>query len=479
MRDNICLNTDSYKQSHHLQYPPGTINVYSYVESRGGDFDQSVFFGLQMFMRQYLEGCRVSLRDINEAAEMATLHGLPFNYQGWVDILRNHNGRLPIEIRAIPEGAVSPVSNYMLSVENTDPSAYWLTTFLETAILRAIWYPTTVATLSFEAACIIYSYLQETSDDPDGQMPFKLHDFGARGVSSKESAGIGGLAHLVNFQGTDTMEALRYAREFYGCDMAGFSIPAAEHSTITSWGRENEVDAFENMLNQFAKEGAIVAVVSDSYNIFDACSHLWGNQLRQKVLDSGATIVVRPDSGDIVEVVMLCLKILDDRFGATVNSKGYRVLNPAIRIIQGDGMNIRSIPMLLEAVKASGYSTENLAMGMGGGLLQQVNRDTMKFAMKCSAIQVRGEADVRPVYKQPITDPGKDSKKGRLTLVKNLDTGVYKTVSYPLAHGHKSFVDQARTVFRNGEILVTDTLDQIRERAKSALQLQVSEHNYL
>src|SRR6185437_12975069 len=231
--DNLILNSDSYKASHFLQYPPGTEEISSYVESRGGRFPHTLFFGLQAFIKQYLL-TPITQDDIAEAEALLTAHGLPFNRTGWLRIVNDHGGHLPIEIAAVEEGEVVPTRNVLVQVRNTDPALAWVTSYIETALLRAIWYPTTVATLSFEAKRTIRRHLERTSDDPDGQIPFKLHDFGARGVSSLESAMLGGMAHLVNFQGTDTVSALVGARRFYGAAMAGFSIPAAEHSTITA-----------------------------------------------------------------------------------------------------------------------------------------------------------------------------------------------------------------------------------------------------
>jgi nicotinamide phosphoribosyltransferase len=208
-------------------------------------------------------------------------------------------------------------------VESTDARAFWLPSYLETLLLR-LWYPVTVPTISWHVKRTIREFLLKTSDDPEGQIPFKLHDFGARGVSSTESAGIGGLAHLVNFLGTDTVAALLAGRAWYGEAMPGFSIPAAEHSTITSWGRAHEADAFRNMLRQFARPGALVAVVSDSYDIYQAIREHWGRTLRDEVIRSGATLVVRPDSGDPVEVVHQSLSLLDEAFGSTLNGRGYK-----------------------------------------------------------------------------------------------------------------------------------------------------------
>ena len=262
---NIILNADSYKISMDVQYPSGTEVVYSYIESRGGIHNEIVFFGLQAFIKEYLT-VPVTTEDVDLAEEIWVAHGEPFNRENWDYIVQEHGGFLPVRIKAIPEGTVIPVNNVMLTIENTDPKCFWLTTYLETALLRAIWYPTTVATNSREIKKVIKEFLVRTGD-PAG-LNFKLHDFGARGCSSQETAMLGGMAHLVNFMGTDTISAVLGARKYYNEPIAGFSIPAAEHSTITSWGRENEVEAYRNMLKQFAKPGALVAVVSDSYDIF-------------------------------------------------------------------------------------------------------------------------------------------------------------------------------------------------------------------
>jgi len=309
---NLILATDSYKQSHFRQYPPEARTIAAYVEARPNPFaEELVFFGLQAFLLGYLAH-PISRADIDEAEEVCAAHGVPFNREGWDAVLADHGGFLPLEISALPEGMVAPTGVPLVQVENIDPRMPWLTTFIETALLRGIWYPTTVATLSGKAKQVIHAGLLKTSDDPMGQLPFKLHDFGARGVSSAESAALGGLAHLVNFQGSDTMEALLAARRFYGADMAAFSIPAAEHSTMTSWGRDREEAACANMLRQFKTDGKIVAVVSDSYDLDRAIADIWGGSLREQILAEGGTLVVRPDSGDPVETPVRALGVLWD-----------------------------------------------------------------------------------------------------------------------------------------------------------------------
>ncbi|QQZ29215.1 nicotinate phosphoribosyltransferase [Thiothrix subterranea] len=457
MFTNLILNTDSYKASHFLQYPAGTQVVSSYIESRGGQFPQTLFFGLQAFIKEYLLK-PVTTADIDEAEALFAAHGVPFLRQGWEQIVQQHGGFLPIEIQALPEGMIVPTGNALVQIRNTDPQAFWLTSYLETALLRAVWYPTTVATLSWQVKQSIRQALETTCDNPTAELPFKLHDFGARGVSSHESAALGGMAHLVNFMGGDTVVALLAARKYYGADMAGFSIPAAEHSTITAWGRDGEADAYANMLQQFGQAGKLLAVVSDSYDIYHAVSEIWGKQLRAQVENSGATVVIRPDSGVPEEIVPEVLERLYAEFGGRVNSKGYKVLSDCVRVIQGDGVDVDSIGVILQRIQQAGFSTENVAFGMGGGLLQKVNRDTLRFAMKASAMQINGAW--RDVYKQPVTDSGKHSKRGRLAVIR--DAGVIKTIREDALSWESNLL---RPVFRNGELLVDDSFDSIRARS--------------
>ena len=468
--NNLLLNTDSYKASHWLQYPPGTDATFFYVESRGGTYDRTVFFGLQAILKEYLAK-PITHADVDEARDLFAAHGEPFNEAGWRYIVDHHHGLLPIRIRAVPEGTVVPTHNALMTIESTDPQAYWAPSYLETMLLR-IWYPVTVATISWHAKQTIRQFLERTSDDPEGQLPFKLHDFGSRGVSSVESAAIGGAAHLVNFLGTDTVSGLQLVKAYYHEPMAGYSIPAAEHSTSTSGGRENEVQAYRNMLMQFAKPDSIVAVVSDSYDIYHAIKEHWGKTLRQEVIDSGATVVIRPDSGDPVAVVHQCLELLDESFGHSINGKGYKVLNH-VRVIQGDGINPTSIRAILERITSAGYATDNVAFGMGGALLQRLDRDTQKFALKCSAARVNGEWI--DVYKDPVTDKGKQSKRGRMTLLQHREYGNFRTVpvsveAESLAEVEKplGFDDAMVTIWEDGRIVHDDTFADIRARANAA-----------
>ena len=455
---SLALDSDSYKFSHYLQYPPHTTGMSSYFESRGGKYDYTVFFGLQYYLKKYLSK-PITIENVAEARDFAKAHGVPFNYEGWMHIVDAHQGYLPVRIKAVPEGSVVPTGNILLSVESTDPKVFWIVSWLETLLVR-LWYPITVATQSYSIKQYIRKVLSVTSDNPEAELPFKLHDFGSRGVSSQESAMIGGAAHLVNFLGSDTVAGIWMANQYYDSRMAGYSIPAAEHSTVTMWGKANEAVAYANMLDQY-KDSPIIAVVSDSYDIYNAVSNIWGGSLKDKVLNFKGTLVVRPDSGDPATVVLEVLNRLELAFGSTKNAKGYKVINNNVRVIQGDGINEESIKAICQNFIQAGFSMTNVAFGMGGALLQQVNRDTQKFAFKCSWAEVNGVGV--DVFKEPATDSGKNSKRGLLDLSLE-DNHEVRTVPFPAA---RSVME---TVFVNGKIFVSRKLDEIRARTQEPFQ---------
>jgi nicotinamide phosphoribosyltransferase len=465
---NMILNTDSYKTSHFNQYPSKATRINSYIESRGGRFQKQVFFGLQAYIKDNLLN-PITLADVLEAEETCKAHGVPFNRDGWLTVVNKHGGYFPVEISAMPEGTVMGAHVAQVQITNTGgPETMFLVSHLETSMLRAVWYPSTVATLSRKMKGHIYEALKLTSDDPEGQLPFKLHDFGARGATSSGSAMLGGMGHLVNFMGTDTLEAIVGMRRFYNAPMAGFSIPATEHSTMTSWGRDGEVAAYRNLLEK--NPTGIVACVSDSYDVFNAVRHIWGEALRDRIMERNGTLVIRPDSGNPTTMVLDLIEIAFEKFGFIVNNKGFRVLPSQVRFIQGDGMDDNSIPTLLMNAYERGISVDNFAMGMGGGLLQKVDRDTMKYAMKASAIEVDGVWS--DVYKDPITDQGKRSKRGIQAVVERADAQDRDNRFYscPLDEMTRNGLDprcnRLRTIYRNGELLVDEGLDVIRERAK-------------
>ena len=387
------------------------------MSSRGGEYDEMVFFGLKYYLDKYLTG-GVAAWHIESAETLSEEHGVSFNREGWEYIVKKYKGELPIIIKALPEGSIFKPHEVILTIENTDPKCAWLTSYLETLILK-IWYPITVATKSYHVKQMLKGYWDKTSDNPDG-VDFAYHNFGDRGSSSVESAAIGGVAHLTQFKGTDNFNCLTLAKEYYP-HLLGFSIPATEHSTVTSWGKDKEFVMIENYLETY-KANPIIACVLDSYSIWEAVNFVTRGQMIEKIESKDYPIfVIRPDSGEPVKVIEKILDImLENGVSYKVNNKGYVVFNK-YRIIWGDGVTPCEIDRIVDyfctknkdcfIYDGETLSAENFAFGSGGDIMQNLNRDTCKFAIKASAIKVNGEW--RDVYKDPITDKGKTSLKGR------------------------------------------------------------------
>lgn len=475
MLDNFILNTDSYKAGHFTFEEPNTTNNYSYVEARkGGEFDQVLFFGLQDYIARYL--CHpITRSDIDDAEEQLEAHGVPFNREGWEHIFKRHNGIMPLRVKALPEGLMVPHSVPLVTVESTDEKCAWLAAYIETSLQRAVWYPTTIASRSRRWKERLLPLLQE-SGTPES-IDFKVVDFGARGAECAEAAALGGAAHLVNFQVTDNQLGIRLARKSYGAKgagvfMPGFSIPATEHSVTTSWGAGREIDFFKNILSRYGSmprmpDGSrrLISVVIDTYDQ-DAAIKLWGTELKDELIASNMCLVVRPDSGDPITNVPHVLDLLGTLFGFTVNDRGFRVLPDCVRVIQGDGIQEDTLSRIAKQINYHKWSLDNVNFGSGGGLLQKdVTRDTHRFAQKTSQVVVDGE--VRDCQKVVLTDPSKQSKKGRFAVIRDGLTN--KLVCIP--EGRMSDVYDLRTenllqdVYHNGKIKRWMTFQEVRDNA--------------
>lgn len=461
IENNICLLTDSYKVTHHYFYPKGTEKIYSYLESRtGAQFNKTIFYGLQYIIKKYLEGNVVTEEKVLEAQRIVDSHIGPniFNTEDWMYIVEKHGGKLPIEIKAVPEGMPVDVGNVLMTVENTDKHCYWLTNYLESLLLQ-LWYPSTVATLSAEVKKLCNFYLEVTGSSKDN-LDFMLHDFGYRGATSTESSKLCGSAHLLSFAGTDTIPALSIPMNYYNdSDVEGFSVQATEHSVMTSQGEENEIEQAINVIKH-AKDG-ILSIVIDSYNyrnfLENACFE--GNKLNveiKKFLEktTGNKIVFRPDSGEPVTTTIDCLEIMGSGFGTKLTKNGYKLFDANIGLLWGDGLNYQKIRDILFGMKTNGWAAENIIFGMGGGLHSSVTRDTQRNAFKCSAQYRNGQWI--DIFKKPL-DSSKKSKKGRLKLIK--ENNIFKTV--PLTIGVK---DVLQTVFKDGKLLVDDDFKTIKTR---------------
>lgn len=464
----FVFQADSYKYTHAAGqrarndrglFPPGTTLNHAYLEARRDTYAAIPVFGIQYYLATYLAGVRVTYDDVDAATAFFADHfgrADAFATDRWRALVDRHGGRLPLLIRAMEEGTKAAPHVPLLTVENTDPEAFWLPSFAET-LLAKLWYPMTVAARSYYIRGIIERYLR-LSGTPES-VAFRLHDFGYRGVSSEETAAIGGAAHLTVFQGTDNVAGLRLLAEGYGAKMAGSSVPASEHSTITMWGRAREADAYRNLLEQYP--GGLVSSVSDSYDLWTAVETMYGGELRDTILARDGVLVVRPDSGPPVQTVLRLCHLLERVFGTTTNAKGYRVFPDTVRVIQGDGITDEMVGQILGALVTDGFSADNLTFGSGGGLLQKMDRDTCGFAYKTSYAETdEGPVDV---YKDPVTDAGKRSRRGRQYVYRAPDGG-FDVQSAPDAARE----DLLTPVFRDGEILRTPTLDSIRTRLGTA-----------
>jgi nicotinamide phosphoribosyltransferase len=454
---------DSYKDGHF--YGPDVTELLSYYEARGGEFPYSVLFGLQYKLMCHFEGRFFTRENLDEQFENAKIHfspSFPYNYAGWDYILNKYDGRLPMEVRAVQEGTPVPIRNVAFTVKSTDPACVWIEQWVET-VLQQTWGPSAVATKSRMVKELIRDFLTKTSDSY-ATLPFQLHDFGFRSCLAVEEAALAGASHLVNFLGTDTQVAMDLLHQFYGAPrVSGYSVFASEHSMMTLYGRGGEARVVGDILAKHPT--GVISIVGDSYDIYNFCENIIGGEFREQIRKRNGKVVVRPDSGDPQVVIPKCSDILSEKFGFSETSKGYKKLAPCVGLIQGDGMDYYSIKDMFQVAANNHYSAENYVVGMGGGLLRKVNRDTQKVAMKlCNAI-IDGKST--PVSKNPITDPGKKSKSGRQALLFNKINRSFNTVQD--IHGTGIAGDMLEPVFRNGEMLRAQTLDEIRKLAEVEL----------
>jgi nicotinamide phosphoribosyltransferase len=542
--DNFIIMTDSYKMTHHLLYPDGLRRVYSYMEPRGGEMPYTVFFGLQYYIKKYIAGRRITAAKIEEAREANIAHfGFDcFDDTMWYHILNKHDGKLPLKIKALPEGTPIAVKNIVMDLENTDNEHCAALTNITETLLMKIWATCTVAAYNRIIKVLIVKYHALTSDLPEFLIDYMHHDFGYRGTSSEETARLMAAAAMTSFKGTDTMGGLSLVKKFYSPDgttwaecMPGFSVIASEHSVMCSYGgRHKEAAAYLAIINKVKNHpkiksakplsGVIIlSLVSDTYNIYNIPKIL--KELEKEFIgwtnDNGIPlkIVVRPDSGvpanvlfgynevvkgicsddDVLSVApnALCQRVANDmgitlaegivlvekglfgilmeQFGTTVNSKGFKVLHPQIGILQGDGVVYYRVNEFFQIMYHESYKIDTmmLVVGSGGKNLQAHDRDEQKWAIKATEVDIEESFVVTtiPIEKNPITDPGKKSKKGDLKLakIKEGDSRYSHENEWmnfeTLQEGQNGFKEAENLlvdVFENGEILVEYGYDEIR-----------------
>ena len=314
-----------------------------------------------------------------------------------------------------------------------------------------------MATQGLHIKLILDKYARETGGELNG---FAMNDFGARGVSSGETSEVGGCAHLVNYIGTDNIEGIMTAKRYYKASApVGMSVFATEHSTTTIYLKDGEEEAYRKFLTVVPPE-AVVSIVLDSYDDVNAVKELLGKRLKDIIVRRPGKTVFRPDSGEPTQKIVEISNLIWEAFGGSINDHGYKVFHPSVGGIYGDGIEFDSIDRCLQMLALAKYCTTNWVFGSGGGLLQKLNRDTQKFAIKCSAAKVDGKW--RDVYKETAS---KKSKRGRLKLV-NHGFGKFTTVPEDTNQ-----TNELTTVFLNGTCKQEVSFDEIRKRAEDGFSI--------
>jgi nicotinamide phosphoribosyltransferase len=493
---NPLLLTDGYKTGHHLQYPKGTTLVYSNFTPRSNKYapkgcDQVVSFGQQMVMKQIHEAfqneffnkpkddvCQGMKRELSmylntdyDVSHFEALHDL---------------GYLPIVVKALPEGTLVPIKVPVLTIYNTHPDFYWVTNYLETILSNLLWKPMTSATIAHQYRKVLTKWQEKTDAEKSWFIDWQGHDFSMRGMDSVEAVISSGVAHLTSFMGSDSLPAIYGARKYYeATEMVCGSVNATEHSVMCAGGKEDEVETFRRLLETYPT--GILSVVSDTWDLWKVCTeHLV--TLKEEILARDGKLVIRPDSGDPVDI--LCgtqifedrdhyndyeldresilsseekgvIELLWDVFGGTVNEQGYKVLDQHIGAIYGDSITIDRADEICARLATKGFASTNVVLGIGSFTYQYNTRDTFGFAMKATYVEVNGEG--REIFKDPITDDGTKKSATGLLSVHNHD-GDYVLVDRCTWEGES--VSSLQTIYIDGEFYNKTTLDEIRKRLK-------------
>lgn len=474
------LYSDFYKTDHRRQYPNGTTMVYSNITARGSripNVDNVVVFGIQYFIRDYL------LRRFNEGFFKQPKEKVIVSYKRRMDTSLGENaistkhledlhdlGYLPVEIKSLEEGTLCPMRVPFLTIKNTLPDFFWVTNFLETIMCNVIWGAMTSATTAHRYREILDEYAKLTSDMPEF-VPWQGHDFSMRGMFGLEAALISGAGHLLSFTGTDTIPAIDFLEHFYDADsnkeMIGGSVPATEHSVMCLGGIETELDTYKRLITEIYPTG-IVSIVSDTWDYWNTLRNL--NKIKNEIMSRNGKLVVRPDSGDPVDIICGThmdgttdpekgsIEVLWEMFGGTVNSKGFKQIDPHIGLIYGDSITIDRCQEICKKLEHKGFASTNVVFGIGSYNYQHVTRDTFGFAMKSTYGVINGKGI--EIFKKPKTDNGiKNSAKGLLRV--NEDLTLSECVNEQEEKEGKLI-----TVFCDGVDYSHSTLALIREKIK-------------
>lgn len=490
MKTLPVLLKDGYKVGHKFQYPEGTTLVYSNFtprKSRNEEVNEIVFFGLQYFIKEYL------IRQFDEnffqlpKEEVMRLYKRRIdNYLGKDSITYDHIealhdlGYLPLEIKALPEGSRVPMRVPVLTIWNTNPAFFWVTNMLETLMSAILWKPSTSATTAAEYWETFVKYAQTTVGEDLSFVPWQGHDFSFRGMSGIEDAVMSGAGHLLSFAGTDTIPAIDFLEQYYNADadqeLIGGSVPATEHSVMCMGTQDAEISTFERLIAEVYPTG-VVSIVSDTWDFWQVITEFLP-QLKSQILARDGKVVIRPDSGDPVKIIVGdaaapqgspaykgAIECMWETFGGTITPQGYKLLDSHIGLIYGDSITPARQLAILEGLKQKGFASYNVVLGIGSYTYEYVTRDTFGFAMKATYGEVNHQG--RDIFKDPKTDDGtKKSAKGLMAVHRDTSTGQYTLKDQ--CTWEEEAQGELKTVFKDGKLLVDWKLEEIRERVRQS-----------
>jgi nicotinamide phosphoribosyltransferase len=528
--------TDFYKVDHRRQYPDNTTLIYSNLTARGSrvtGIDKIVNFGAQFFIKRFL------IEAFNESFFSQPKEKVVAEYKRRMDtslgadtvpmdhVIALHDlGYLPLEIKTLPEGDLVPLQVPFLTVVNTHPDFFWLTNFIETLLSCTIWGMVTSATVAFEYRKN-FEHWAKVTGAPKGMIPWLGHSFAFRGMFGLEAAAMSDAGHLLSFQGTDTIPGIDLLESYYNANsnwqMVGGSVPATEHSVgssvATSYADSDSIEEEFNEVTgqwefvQFAKDvrpsknrnrqvtqseklffgellaykrlitkvypKGIVSIVSDTFDFWAVVTKIIPS-LKKEILSRDGKVVIRPDSGDPVKIIVGDPEELDgtpankgliqclwDTFGGTTTPEGYKMLDSHIGAIYGDSITIARQKAILEGLAAKGFASSNVVLGIGSYTYQYTTRDTFGMAIKSTYAEINGNPT--PIFKQPKTDSGKNSHKGLMCVTGT--SGKYKVEQDVSWEREKSPDNQLKTVFLDGKMVSEVSLKQLRERIEHNLLL--------
>lgn len=521
---NSLLLTDGYKVGHKFQYPEGTSLVYSTWtprKSRNPNITKVVHFGLQRFIIKWLiDHLNENFFSLPYKEAVGSYKEFMDEYLGKDSVDVEHIGRLhklgylPLQIKSLPEGTQVPMRVAAVTIVNTDPDFYWLTNYIETLMSCELWGPSTSATTAFEYKKILTKWAKKTGADLNF-IPFQAHDFSMRGMFGVEAAILSGIGHITSFVGTDTIPAILEVTRYYpnsAPSLIGCSVPATEHAVMCAGGKEDEIDTFRRLITKVYPEG-IVSVVSDTWDLWKVLTE-YLPELKQEILARNGKLVIRPDSGDPVDII--CgdawrvqgftegvlnkvgengvvlnytdnkyykvklnsnhevygeettdvtptnkgvIELLWDTFGGTINEQGFKVLDPHIGAIYGDSITLERCDQICEKLAAKGFASSNIVFGVGSFTYTYTTRDQYGFAMKATYCEVNGTGF--DIFKDPKTDDGtKKSAKGRV-MVYEENGELYMKDQCTEEEENSGLLE---TVFLNGQLVKMQRFSDIRER---------------